>query len=78
MKDSMKEADIPNVIESLKELNGKSEDKIKIDDYVRELEERLVFLKTKARAIENNQLFNIILNDLKYYKEKETDRLKRK
>ena len=77
-EDELNEMTIPPLAESLKQLNELAGDKIPVEPYLKFFEERTTFLKTKIRATENNKLFNIILNDLKYFKEKEMDRVARK
>jgi len=78
IKESFDEDNIMPLMEVLVELKNQSGDKVKIDDYLAMLQERLIFCKTKVKAIENNQMFNMILNDLQYYKEKELERMQRK
>jgi len=78
MDEVLDEETMPPLAEALKQLHQLTGDKINIDVYLKNFQERTTFLKTKRRAIQNNQLFNIILNDLKYYKEKELDRQERK
>ena len=74
----MNEDNIVPLKDALIELKKLSNDKVKIDDYLKLLDERLIFCKTKEKAIRNNQFFNMIINDLQYYKEKELEKMQRK
>lgn len=65
------------LIEALNDLNRLSENKIFVDEFLVFLKQLLVYKQTKMKPIEENQLLHIIKNDLKYYKEKELEKMKR-
>lgn len=65
------------LIEALNDLNRLSEKKIFVDEFLVFLKKLLVYKQTKMKPIEENQLLHIIKNDLKYYKEKELEKMKR-
>jgi hypothetical protein len=48
---------------------------INIDTTIDLINKRITFINTKLKAVENSKFWNVVLNDLQYYREKEKLRI---
>lgn len=48
---------------------------IDIEETVDLINKRIAYINTKLKALENSKFWNIVLNDLQYYREKEKLRI---
>ena len=70
----MNEVQCEALIDALKYLK-ESYQSFQIDEYVELLKKRIIYCKTTLKAIENAKFFNVVLNDLEFYKQKEKAKL---
>lgn len=76
MLDGLKEEDANALIETLNKAAEKIPE-IEIDALVQTLKHHTSYTLKMLKAVEENRLWNIVLSDLEYYKEKEKIRLQR-
>lgn len=76
MLDGLKEDDANALIETLNKAAEKIPE-LEIDALVQTLKHHTSYTLKMLKAVEENRLWNIVLSDLEYYKEKEKIRLQR-
>jgi replicative superfamily II helicase len=68
------EAEAKTLIEAIKAAKSKIP-AIEAESHIEALEQRVVYCNTKLKAIENAKFWNIVSNDMQYYREKEKLRI---
>ncbi len=68
------EEECKTLIQSLKNLKEKVPE-VLADKTINDLEERIVYINTKQKTIENSKFWNIVKNDIEYFREKERLRI---
>ena len=76
MFDNMNEQEANELIECLNNAQDKVPD-IMIDSYVDALKHHVSYTLKMLKTVEENRLWNIVLSDLEYYKEKEKIKMQR-
>lgn len=77
MEDKYTEESATELLSALKELKSKFPN-IKCDDYIEFLKNKIVYCQTKLKNIENAKFYNIVLNDLEYYRQKQLLKMNKK
>lgn len=63
-----------SLIEGLEELQKQTKGKLELKELVEFAQKRLIFCRTKLKMIENSNFFNLIMNDISYYKQKSLEK----
>lgn len=64
------------IMESLRKAK-KTIPKLNLDTIIETLKARIVFVNTTLKQVENNKFWNIVKNDIEYYREKERLRMEK-
>lgn len=72
--DNTSEAEAKELISAIKAAKEKIPG-IEADQHIETLEKRIVYCNTKLKALENSKFWNVVLNDMNYYREKEKLRI---
>jgi hypothetical protein len=70
MNDEVNEEQAKELISALKAAQEKIPE-MDIEKGVEILQKRITYINTKLKAIENSKFWNVIVNDIQYYREKE-------